>query len=172
MAVQVIGLYQFSSKMKVVDAFIKLMGYEEDFKNLTPATKSFNLKWKELAKNSKFADDQHEFIKKTHFDVQMKYLKDNNINLYDKNPAILDAVWSTSVQFGPKTNIIINALKDENVDNLPDGVIINKIQDYKINNNDKLFKSSSPAVRKSTLNRAINEKTELLKILNFTKKII
>lgn len=96
------GLYQLSSKLGVVQDFVSKF-YRTEFKGLTPATPAFNNVWKRLATSNstaeKFAEDQHEYIKVTHFEPQIKLLKQSDINLEIRGPAILDMVWSTSVQF-------------------------------------------------------------------------
>lgn len=156
------GLYQMSSKIGVVSKFVEVMGYSDEFKGLTPATPAFNRKWVELAKNDKFAEDQHEFIKKTHFVPQVNFLKSNGIDLSERGAAVLDAIWSVSVQFGPNTSLIVKALRGKDTSRLSDREIVGFIQEYKINNNSALFKSSSSAVRSSTLARAKDELKSLL----------
>ena len=72
-------------------------------------------------------------------------------------------VWSTSVQFGPQTKLIIKAIKD--LDMLSASVvdIICAVQDYKISNNSRLF-SSSPDLQPGLLARAKDEKRRLLEL--------
>lgn len=150
--------------MGTVAKFVSMMGYTQQFSGMAPGSAKFSAKWKELARNPQFGEDQHEFIKKTHFIPQLNHLKKNGIDLSQRGPAVQDAIWSTSVQFGGATNLIINALKGLDVDKITDCTIASAIQNYKIANNNALFKSSSPAVRSSTLNRAKNEKKDLLEL--------
>lgn len=147
--------------MGTVSRFISMMGYTDEFKGMIPGTSLFSNKWKELAKNPKFNEDQHEFIKKTHYEVQLNLLKSKGIDLSKKGPAVQDAIWSTSVQFGGNTLLILKALSKLSPIS-DDCAIITAIQDYKINNNNDLFKSSSSAIRVGTLKRAKNEKADLL----------
>lgn len=154
--------------MGTVAKFVSMMGYTQQFKGMTPGSPGFSAKWKELARNPQFGEDQHEFIKKTHFIPQLNHLKKNGVDLFDRGPAVQDAIWSTSVQFGGATNLIVNALRGVNVDKMTDCAIVSAIQEYKISNNNALFKSSSPAVRSSTLNRAKNEKKDLLELCAMT----
>ena len=72
-------------------------------------------------------------------------------------------VWSTTVQFGRDTKVIIKALKDKNITALKDSEIIELVQDYKIENNQRLF-SSSPSLWGGLLDRAKSEKAKLIEL--------
>lgn len=143
------------------------MGYSKEFEGLTVGGAVFDSVWKDLAKDPQFEIDQHAFIKRTHFDPQLEHLHKNGILYHARGKAVHDAIWSTSVQFGPKTSLIIKAIREteKEPNTLTDEEIITTIQDYKIKYNNQLFRSSSEAVRFSTLNRARNEKTSLLALL-------
>ncbi|PVY62165.1 hypothetical protein C7440_1658 [Pusillimonas noertemannii] len=157
------GTYQLASKTGTLQKFLDSTQYGEQFKGMTPGTKEFNAKWKQVAKDDPaFGDAQHNFIKQTHFDPQMEKLQKSGIDLSGRGAAVKDSIWSTSVQFGGKTSLIEKALKGRDTEKMSDAEIVSAIQDYKIQNNDKLFASSSAAVRKGTLNRASQEKEKLL----------
>lgn len=143
-----------------------MMNYSEYFKGTVPGTPAFSALWKKAPLSfPNFAEDQHEFIKKTHYAPQVAFLKEKGIDLENRGNAVQDAVWSTSVQFGPHTSLIAKSLQGKKVDEMTDADIVSVIQDYKIANNNVFFKSSSPAVRTSTLNRAKNEKRDLLNMI-------
>ena len=157
------GKWQLSSKMGTCAKFVQMMGYSQYFGNNQPGTPAFSDLWvKAVKKFPNFSEDQHKFIFKTHFQVQCDFLKSVGIDLSNRGPAVLDAIWSTSVQFGGNTSLIEKALKNKQIDNLSDIDIVSAIQDYKIDNNSSLFKSSSDSVRHSTLNRAKDEKNSLI----------
>jgi hypothetical protein len=157
------GTYQFSSKMGTVARFVSAMGYSNYFNGTEPGTPEFSALWIKLAKEEgTFGDAQHEFIKKNYFDVQMNFLKIYRFNFEDRGPAILDLIWSTSVQFGPRTSLIRKALNTLHPDDMLDSEIVAAVQWYKIANNDKLFRSSSKKIRAGTLRRATNEKRDLM----------
>lgn len=161
------GTYQLSSKTGTCANFVKIMGYSQYFGNNQPGTPAFSDLWiKAVKKFPNFGEDQHKFIFKTHFQVQCDYLKSAGIDLSNRGPAVLDAIWSTSVQFGGNTLLIEKALKNKDINSLSDVDIVSAIQDYKINNNSSLFKSSSESVRRSTLNRAKDEKNSLIALAN------
>lgn len=157
------GTYQLASKTGTLQKFLDSTQYGDQFKGMQAGTKEFNDKWKQVAKDDPtFGDAQHNFIKQTHFDPQMEKLQKSGIDLSGRGAAVKDSVWSTSVQFGGKTGLIEKALKGQDTAKMSDAEIVTAIQDYKIQNNDKLFASSSSAVKKGTLNRASQEKDKLL----------
>lgn len=162
------GTYQLSSNTGTVQKFIETMNLSDQFRGLTPGSVSFSQRWKKLAvEDSNFGEKQHSFIKQTHYIPQLKFLQKESIDFSKRGPAIHDLVWSTSVQFGPGTSLIIKALqKHGDVDKLTDEQIITIVQDYKIANVQYLFKNSSSAVRNGVLKRMKDEKTDLLKLAN------
>lgn len=161
------GSYQMSSKMGVVQDFVKKSAYASQFQGLQVNSEAFKQKWRELAQNDpNFAKAQHDYIQQTHYAPQMAKLRKNGMDFSQRGAAVQDAVWSTAVQFGGGTGLIINALKGKNVAQMSDNEIVTAIQDHKINNNEALFKSSSADNRKGTLARAKAEKADLLKLVN------
>lgn len=159
------GTYQLSSKTGTCAAFVKRMGYTQYFGFAEPGSAKFSALWKKAPEYyPDFGSDQHEFIRLTHYQPQIDFLKQKGIDLSKRGPAVQDAVWSTSVQFGGGTSLIAKSLSGKNANKMSDADIVSAIQDYKIANNSALFKSSSPAVRASTLNRAKNEKADLIKL--------
>jgi hypothetical protein len=133
---------------------------------LVPGTASFSSKWRQMAQNPGFGEAQHEFIRKTHYTPQLTFLKNRGIDLSNRGPGVQDAIWSTSVQFGPNSSLILRALEGMDTKQASDEEVISAIQDHKIRNNNTLFRSSSPAVRASTLQRARSEKADLIALNN------
>jgi gas vesicle protein len=159
------GTYQLASNTGTLKKFLDSTSYGEQFKGMTPGTREFNDKWKQIARDDpNFGDAQHEFIKQTHFDPQIERLNKAGIDLSGRGAAVKDSVWSTSVQFGGNSSLIEKALAGRDVEKMSDSEIVSTIQDYKIQNNDRLFASSSDAVRRGTLNRAHQEKERLLEL--------
>lgn len=172
------GTYQFSTQPDggSLKEFLHLSAYRDQFKGLEPVTPEFNAKWKELARSDPgFARDQYEVMKKTHYDAMAARLKSEGIDLTGRGPAVQDAIWSTSVQFGPNhwhgaggPDIFEKGLhekfgKDYDLSKLSDADVVEAVQDYKIKHNETLFKHS-PKEWASLENRARNEKTDLLKL--------
>lgn len=164
------GAYQLSTKMGTLREYLNQSSYKDKFKGLEPATPGFNSKWRELAKTDpEFAQDQHDFIKRTHYDVQDGKLKAKGIDLSNCGPAVQDALWSTSVQFrNLAPGIFANGLrekfgKDFKLAALSDKDIVEAVQDYKISHNNELF-SKSPTLWPGLLERARNEKSDLVQL--------
>ena len=137
-------------------------------------TAEFDEQWKDLAKNDPaFAQAQHDYIKRTHYDRAASNLAMNGIDLSERGKAVQDMLWSTSVQFGAGdsmsggTGLIRKALAGRDASNMSDAEIIEAVQNYKLANNDRLFASSSEGVRKGTARRAALEKERLLKLNGF-----
>ncbi|SET41334.1 Predicted chitinase [Nitrosomonas marina] len=161
------GTYQLSSNRGTLQGFLGSTEYGQQFSDLKPGTDAFNKKWREIAENDPdFGKAQHNFIRETHFDPQMEKLASSGIDLSERGKAVQDAVFSTAVQFGGNTSVIQKSLEGRNVDKMSDADIITAVQDFKIKNNDPLFKSSSRKTRKSTLNRAKREKGMLLDLVS------
>ncbi|ANJ54281.1 hypothetical protein PMA3_03530 [Pseudomonas silesiensis] len=160
------GVYQMSSKMGVVQKFVEQSEYFYTFLGTDAGTEEFNNRWKDIASSNpqEFRNAQHDYIKKTHYDVQMSdILRHHGFPVENKNAALNDMVWSTSVQFGPQTKLIIKAIKDLDMLSAPAVDIICAVQDYKISNNSRLF-SSSPDLQPGLLARAKDEKRRLLEL--------
>ena len=94
------GTYQMSSVKGVADDFVKKSNWKTDFEGLKAGTPEFSARWKQIAKDPKqgkeFADAQHEYIKKTHFDPAAAKAIKMGYQLND--PGVADAIWSLSVQ--------------------------------------------------------------------------
>ncbi len=159
------GMYQLSSKMGTVNKYIAVSKYQALFEGKVPATPEFNKVWKKIAVDHKeeFAQDQHLFIEKTHYQVQIDLLASKGLNFSHSRAAINDMIWSTSVQYGPTTGLISRALKGKDFETLTDADVITIVQDYKINHVEDLF-PSSPTWWDDLKTRALTEKKDLLKL--------
>jgi hypothetical protein len=154
------GKYQLSSKAGTLQTYLNQSKYKEQFVGLIPGTKEFDEKWKTLAAtDSKFGEEQHEFIGKTHYIPQLNKLKSAGLDLSQRGAGVQEMLWSTAVQYGTKlgTETIQNALKDKNISKMSDKDIIDAVQQYKLANVGVNFKSSSKNVQQSVANRIINE---------------
>lgn len=161
------GKYQLASKTGTLQTYLRESGYASQFAGLTPGSKEFNAKWRELAKNDpNFGASQHEFIKRTHYDVQMRKLAKAGIDLSGRGRAVQEAVWSTSTQYGPSSSIIQKALAGRNLSSMTDAQIVSAIQDYKAANVNKHFAKSDAKVRQGVANRINNEKADLIGLAN------
>lgn len=164
------GAYQLSTRMGTLQEYLDQSRYGERFKGLTPTTPAFNAKWKELAKSDPgFAQDQHDFIGRSHYGEQVAALKSAGIDLSDRGRAVQDALRSTSVQFrGLTPGIFAKGLAERfgpdcNVSELSDSDIVEAVQDYKVVHNAALFRSS-PEWQPGLLKRAKAEKAALVEL--------
>jgi len=162
------GAYQLSSKRGTLREYLEQSTYGSEFKGLQPATPAFDAKWRELAKTDpRFAQDQHGFIGRTHYGEQVSRLEAIGIDLSGRGRAVQDMVWSTSVQFRNLTpRIFEKGLAEKfgpayELSRLSDKDIVEAVQDYKINHNGSLFRSS-PSWQPGLLKRAHAEKASLL----------
>ena len=162
------GTYQLSTNTGTINEYLRASSYKDEFHGLTPNTPAFNEKWRALADSDPgFGRDQTQFIKSTHYDVQVQRLKEDGLDLSSRGPAVQEALFSTSVQYRDLTKGIfeggLKAAYGEHYDlsKLSDKDIVVAVQDYKIAHNDVYFRSSSPKVRDSILDRAATEKGEL-----------
>ncbi|WP_343125426.1 peptidoglycan-binding domain-containing protein [Xanthomonas citri pv. anacardii] len=127
-------------------------------------------KWKSLAnKDPAFAQDQHDFIRETHYDKQVARLTAVGMDLTDRGPAVQDALWSTSVQFRNLTpGIFQKGLSEKfgegyRLSDLSDKQIVEAVQDYKYSHTETLFKRS-PGSWNQLRDRALNEKHDLMEL--------
>lgn len=163
------GRFQLASKNGSMSAFLaspegsKFMG---QFSGLKPGSPEFNAKYVEVVKADAegFDKAQHDYITRTHY--QAAYDKLNKaipaLGLSKRGRAVQEAIFSTSVQYGPGSTVLIDALKDKEVSKMSDEQIVSAIQDYKSGTVNTRFKSSSGAVQASVSQRIQNEKMDLI----------
>lgn len=109
------GSYQMASKLGVATKFVKQPGFPwlADFQNLTAGTPEFTACWKRIAKDEPdaFQKCQHDYIKKTHYDLLCaKILKEDALDVNSRCHTLQDVVWSTAVQHGGNSSIVHKAL--------------------------------------------------------------
>ena len=134
------------------------------FLGLKPATPAFDEKWKEISKkySDEFQTDQHQFMKSTHYDPAVKQINDN---IKNRGSAVQDAIWSLSVLRGGETagKWISSVTKGMKTD-ATDAQIIDKIYTEQIKKIPEHWKNS-PKLHPSLKNRFMNEKKELMKMV-------
>ncbi|MCX7512788.1 peptidoglycan-binding domain-containing protein [Frateuria hangzhouensis] len=163
------GTFQLSTNSGTLRAYLDQSVYRDAFEGLEPKTRAFNEKWGDLARTDPaFAQDQYDFVKATHYDAQVERLAAAGLDLSARGPAVQDALWSTSVQYGNRTtSIVTRGLErafgsDYEIAVLSDRDIVGAIQDYKLAYNDQLFASSAPIVKASVAHRIASEKADLI----------
>ncbi|MCL1501271.1 peptidoglycan-binding domain-containing protein [Xanthomonas nasturtii] len=164
------GIYQLSTSQGTLQEYLDQSRYGSQFSGLVPKTDAFDEKWRSLAsKDPAFAQDQHDFIRETHYDKQVARLSAVGMDLTGRGPAVQDALWSTSVQFRNLTpGIFQKGLSEEfgegyQLADLSDKQIVEAVQDYKYSHTETLFKKS-PGSWNQLRDRALNEKHDLMEL--------
>jgi len=108
------GTYQLASALGNADRFVQ-KHFASTFKGLKGGTPEFTEVWKKtVAKNPKaFHRKEHQYIKETHYDPQVKLIeRELGIDLDKRSSALRDVVWSCAVHHGPNSKLIVNAAKN------------------------------------------------------------
>ena len=171
------GSYQMASKLGVPTRFVKQDGFRwiADFQNLVAGSADFTACWKRIAKSEPdaFQSAQHDFIKKTHYDLLVaKIISDDGLDVNTRCHALKDVVWSTAVQHGGATSIVHKALakvKCEKTDPSFDELVIRAIYAErgrtKADGSLVYFSRNSANVQKGVANRFKNELKDALAML-------
>ena len=171
------GSYQMASKMGVPTRFVTQPGFKwsQDFQGCTAGTAQFTTVWKRIAANETdaFQKAQHDYIKKTHYDVlASKILAENGLDVNKRCSALQNAVWSTAVQHGGATPIVGRAIAnvscsqtDPRYDELLIRAIYAERGRKKSDGNLAYFSKSSPSVQNGVANRFKNELQDALAML-------
>ena len=171
------GSYQMASKLGVATRFVKQDGFPwlTDFQNLTAGSGDFTACWKRIAKNEPdaFQKCQHDFIKKTHYDLLVaKIISEDGLDVNTRSHALQDVVWSTAVQHGGASSIVHKALARVKVDKTDpsfDEQVIRAIYaergKTKADGSLVYFSRNSPNVQKGVANRFKSELKDALAML-------
>lgn len=171
------GSYQMASKMGVVQRFVGQPGFPwaADFKGLTAGTAPFTACWKRIAaeKTDEFQRCQHDFIKKSHYDLlAAKILAEDGLDVNTRSRALQNVVWSTAVQHGGASSMVHKALanvKSKPTDPGFDKELICAIYAErgrkKADGNLVYFGKSSPSVQAGVARRFKNEEQDALAML-------
>ena len=165
-AVMSTGKARPSSKNSPVIQFLNNSKFKDKFAGLEPGTAAFDAKWKEIATTNAadFKKEQHDYIQKKYYDVAMANLQRQGLDMTKYGPAVQDLIWSGAVQFGPaNTKAFTEALRDKST--LTDKDIVTLVSEWKINNVNTLFKSSSESIRAGVKSRYQSEKQALLNLI-------
>jgi hypothetical protein len=123
------GSYQLASKVGRADAFVGQY-YPTGFAGLKAGTPEFTAKWMALAEKDAAGlhKNEHEYIKATHHDPQAKkLLAEIGFDVSKRNRVIQDMVWSTAVQHGPNTDVIVAAVKGKKAADLTDAELLTAV---------------------------------------------
>ncbi len=126
------GTYQISTKHGYINDFLQNEGasFCDYFDELQPGTEAFNKQWRSIANKQEqiFHQSQHQYIKRTHYDPFVRRLRlQLGIEIEQFTPVFKDVLWSTSVQHGPYTKVVRNALTGQDRDTLSESELIQLI---------------------------------------------
>lgn|SRR5574338_265570 len=96
------GTYQLASRPGTLDHFLRMFNYTTLLK-LKPGTKEFNTEWKRLASDPLFAENEHTFIQKTHYEPVREFADKLDI---PSTEAINECLWSMCIQHGGVLKIV------------------------------------------------------------------
>lgn len=110
------GSYQLASKKGRPREFLQAEGkaWASGFAGIVPGTTGFTEKWREIARRDpeEFQQAQYDFIKRTHYDVNVKKILDQTgVDITRCSHALQEVVWSAAVQHGPDTSIVIKSIE-------------------------------------------------------------
>ena len=171
------GSYQMATKTGTVKRFVTQVGFTwaKDFRDLTAGTAPFTACWKRIAaeQTDAFQEAQHEFIKRTHYDLlAAKILNEDGLDVNTRSRALQDVIWSTAVQHGGATPIVHRAFANVTVpptDPSFDAQLIRAIYAErgrkKPDGNLAYFGKSAPNVQKGVASRFTNECQDALAML-------
>jgi hypothetical protein len=109
------GIYQLASRTGTVAAFLRGEGaaWAREFGGAGPGSAGFSAIWKGIAARepAAFADAQHAFIRRTHYDPAVRSVFDNTgLDLDARHDAVRDVTWSVAVQHGGAAKILSGAV--------------------------------------------------------------
>ena len=160
------GKARKSASGSTLSTFIRQSRFKNRLLGLKPATPEFDAAWVAIAKEhpEEFREDQHEFIKRTHYDVLLSGLKRRGLDLSGYGPAVQDLIWSTAVHIGPgATSVFTTPLNGKS--NLTEADIVSLVSEFKRANVASLFRSSSSDMQSGIAKRFATEKNDLLKLI-------
>ena len=156
------GIFQLSSKMGSLNTFLGSSTYASHFNGLAPGSPEFDDKWRSLANDPGFAQEQLKYGQEKYYKPALDNLSSMGIDLSKRSQAVQELIMSTSVQYGPANNKLSRVLQGKDVSTLSDAEIINLVQASKAENIRGDFSSSSEDVQNGVLNRIEKERKTLL----------
>ncbi len=165
------GSWQLATNMGSPQQFLDNEGskYKAEFGNAEAGSKEFSKIWKGIAAREPeaFQSAQHAFIKRRDYDQMASNVKDAvGLDINTRSSVLQDVVWSTAVQHGGASNVLLKALKGQDISKLDDAAIIKLIYAERGRKNSQgnlvRFSSSSKAVQQGVSDRYKREMAEAL----------
>ena len=161
------GTYQFPSSAKYRDhlvAFVNWVGnpFSKQLKDAgSIASQQFDVVWKQLAKtdNLEFGLAQETYCREFMWSELLKRFEDTSgVVLQNREDKLVDLVVGTVNQYGTISNSIAKYIATNGGDTLTTNQIGVLMQNYKLANNDTIFRSSSQSTRNGVEARILRER--------------
>lgn len=176
------GTYQLAGNLGRPQQFLANEGraWAAEFGGASPGSEAFTATWKAIAAREpeRFEAAQHAYIQRTHYDVQVQHVAGaTGLDLSTRSAALKDVAWSTSVQHGPESQVIVRAMARVEAQGLAssdglayDRALINAVYDERGKRNGDgtlaYFTSASAQVQTSVANRFASERRDALAMLD------
>lgn len=161
------GKYQLSSESGDMSAFLNSpegRPFAGEFGNAKPGTPEFNNIYKKVAENrgSELNAAQSAYVKRTHYQPMANKLRsETGLDVSSRGQGVKEAVYSTAVQYGPDSDVLVNSLKGKNVGSMSDKEVVRSIYNHKSNTVGDYFSGSSEDTQKSISDRINKEREEV-----------
>ncbi|MGR4862150.1 LysM peptidoglycan-binding domain-containing protein [Caulobacter sp. LARHSG274] len=175
------GVYQLAGNLGRPQQFLAAEGqaWAAEFGGSRPGSAAFTATWKAIAAREpeRFEAAQHAYIQRTHYAVQVQHVKDaTGLDLSTRSAALKDVAWSTSVQHGPQSQVIVRAMARVEAQGVKptdgqayDRALINAVYDERgkrgADGTLAYFASASADVQASVANRFASERRDALAML-------
>ncbi|MFN6981237.1 MAG: LysM peptidoglycan-binding domain-containing protein [Brevundimonas sp.] len=175
------GSYQLAGNMNRPQEFLASEGarWAAEFSGATPGSQAFSNTWREIAAREPdaFQAAQHDYIQRTHYDVQATRVANAGLDVSTRSHALQDVVWSTSVQHGPNSAVVTRAMAaverqgiDPSSGNAYDRALIDAVYDERgrrdANGELAYFSSARADVQAGVAQRFEDERRDALNMLD------
>lgn len=164
------GLYQLSSRrpdgggLSPVERFIDASGYGPFFQGMEVNSERFRNQWRDLAgADPSFVQAQHEYMRSEYYHPAAQALERSGLALEGRGEGLREVVFSTAVQYGG-IGVIRRALRGRDPSTMSDEELIVAIQDDKLANVDRDFRSSNAEIRDGVRERIPREREQALRM--------
>lgn len=159
------GEYQLSLKTGTLKQYVEQSEYASTFRGSKLGSSEFDAKWRKLARTDpNFAQSQHDFIKRTHFEPALKVAAQMGYDVDDRR--VQEAVWSMSVQHSRQgvVKILKAAKATPGWGSMNSDQRIHALYDARSNYTDSVLSKSEPETARSVRDRYDRERVDVLKL--------
>ena len=158
------GAYQLAHNN--AKRFIEQSPYSVAFQGLNFNSSAWQETWKDIARRDPdgFKEAQKKYIEQTHYQPQVDKLSKAGIDTSGLSDVMKDVIWSTAVQHGANTDVVVKALKKAGPD-ATEAEKIKAIYDERWSGGQR-FASSSKEVKNAVKNRFFGKRGELNQALS------